>query len=145
MTSIAAIVVGVSAGGLEALSQLLPALPADFPCPLAIVQHRANEPDDGFLAARLNSLSQLRVLAAEEKCTLESATAYLAPPGYHLLIERDHTFSLSVDPPVHHSRPSIDVLFESALLIEDALQGAAGHEDGVLEDEAGRQVEARCR
>lgn len=109
----AAVVIGVSAGGIEALKILLPALPASFPLPLAIVQHR-NQRSDGFLAAYLDRMSKIAVSEAEDKEPLCAGHAYLAPAGYHLLIEADRSLSLSVDPRVNCSCPSIDVLFESA-------------------------------
>jgi two-component system chemotaxis response regulator CheB len=109
----AAVVIGVSAGGIAALKVLLPALPASFPLPIAIVQHR-DERSDGFLAAYLNKISGIAISEAEDKEPLSACHAYLAPAGYHLLIESDHSVSLSVDWRVNHSCPSIDVLFESA-------------------------------
>jgi two-component system chemotaxis response regulator CheB len=108
-----AVVIGVSFGGIEALKVILSALPASFPLPIAIVQHR-DERSDGFLAEYLNQLSGLVVSEAEEKEPLCAGHAYLAPAGYHLLIELDRSFSLSVDPRVNYSCPSVDVLFESA-------------------------------
>ena len=109
----AAVVIGVSAGGVEALMVLLSALPASFPLPIAIVQHR-DQRADGFLAASLNRVSRIAVSEAEDKEPFCAGHAYLAPAGYHLLIESGHSLSLSVDPRVNHSCPSIDVLFESA-------------------------------
>jgi two-component system chemotaxis response regulator CheB len=108
-----AVVIGVSTGGFEALKILLPALPADFLLPIVIAQHRS-EPPNGFLAAYLNQMCAIAVSEAEDKEPLCAGHAYLAPAGYHLLIESDCSFSLSVDPRVNHSCPSIDVLFESA-------------------------------
>lgn len=108
-----AIVIGASVGGWEALKTLLSALPASFPSPIAIVQH-IGERSESFMAELLNQVSRIAVKEAEDKESLSSGTAYLAPPGYHLLIEPDRSFSLSVDERVNHARPSIDVLFESA-------------------------------
>lgn len=109
-----AVVIGASAGGIELLSGLLPSLPATFPSAVLIVQHiRAN--------ARARGLHELfvprcamRVCEAVDKQPIESGTVYFAPADYHLLVETDRTCSLSVDDPVQFSRPSIDVLFESA-------------------------------
>ena len=109
----AAVVIGVSAGGVEALKVLLPALPASFPLPVAIVQHRDRR-SDGFLAAYLGSMSTIAISEAEDKEPFCAGHAYLAPGGYHLLIEADLSLSLSADPRVNYSCPSIDVLFESA-------------------------------
>lgn len=108
-----AIVMGVSAGGTEALRQLLPIFPADYPFPLIVVQHLHPLQDD-FLAQHYDSLSALSVKEAEEKEPIQTGFIYIAPPNYHLLIEDDRTFSLSIDPRVNFARPSIDVLFESA-------------------------------
>lgn len=126
-----AVVLGVSAGGLSALKMLLPALPPWFGLPIAIVQH-VGERSDSFLADYLDRACHIAVKDAEDKEPLVAGTAYLAPPGYHILIEPDRSFSLSVDPRVNHSCPAIDVLFESAAeaygpsLIGVILTGANG-------------------
>jgi two-component system chemotaxis response regulator CheB len=126
-----AVVVGLSAGGMQALKIFVPALPASFPLPIAIAQH-VEEHSDGFLAEYLNQNCPLAVKEAEDKEPICADTVYLAPPGYHLLIERDRTFSLSLDARVNYCRPSIDVLFESAAdvfkhaLIGVVLTGANG-------------------
>lgn len=109
----AAVVIGVSAGGIEALQILLSALPASFPLPIAIVQHR-DPRADGFLAEYLDRMSSITVSEAEDKEPFCAGHAYLAPAGYHLHLESDRSLSLSVDPRVNYSCPSIDVLFESA-------------------------------
>ncbi len=108
-----AIVLGVSAGGLDALSRLLPELPADFALSLIVVQHIAPS-SDNFWVQLLNDKTNLAVKEADEKEAIEKGCVYFAPPGYHLLVEQDRTFGLSVDKRVNHSRPAIDVLFESA-------------------------------
>ena len=107
------VVVGASWGGLHALMELLGALPTDFSAPIVIVQHRAPDPDDSRLAQVLSRYSALPVADAEDKQRLEPGHVYLAPADYHVLVEGDH-LSLSLDEPVHWSRPSVDVLFESA-------------------------------
>ena len=107
------VVVGVSKGGLLALEVLLGGLPADFPWPVVICQHRA--PDRSApLDEILRQYTPLKVVEAEDKIELAPVTVYLAPPDYHLLIEREGCLSLSVDAPVSWARPSVDVLFESA-------------------------------
>ncbi len=108
-----AAVVGTSAGGFRALETIIPSLPATFPLSIAIVQHLDPQADT-YLAEHLQRFSAMRVKEAEDKESLSPGTAYLAPPGYHLLIEPDKSFSLSVDDKVNFSRPSIDLLFESA-------------------------------
>jgi len=108
-----AVVVGVSAVGFQALHTILPTLPTAFPAPVIVVQHRMAGEDDYFVES-LNSKSLVTVKEAEEREEIRPGTAYIAPGGYHLLVEKDHTFSLSVDDPVCYARPSIDVLFETA-------------------------------
>lgn len=108
-----AVVMGVSAGGFQALHTILPMFPKAFPFPVIVVQHRMAGEDDFFVDS-LNSKSLLTVKEAEEREKIQPGTAYIAPGGYHLLVEKDHTFSLSVDEPVCYARPSIDVLFETA-------------------------------
>ncbi len=108
-----AIVIGGSAGALVALEAILPALPPECPLLVAIVLH-VLPTRPSLLASVLGARCPLPVKEAEDKESVRAGTIFLAPPGYHLLIERDRTFALSVDEPVHYSRPSIDVLFESA-------------------------------
>jgi two-component system chemotaxis response regulator CheB len=115
-----AVVMGVSAGGMEALKVILPALPASFPLGVAVVQHR-DERSDGYFIDYLAKISAVPVLEAEDKEPLRPGHVYIAPAGYHLLIEPDYSVSLSVDPRVKCARPSIDVLFESAA---EAFRGA---------------------
>ncbi len=105
------VVVGASTGGLKALQTLLPALPAEFPAPIVIVQHRGT--DSEILADFLRRSSKLRVKEPEDKELIEAGNVYLAPRDYHLLID-DGSFALSTESPVAYARPSIDVLFESA-------------------------------
>ena len=108
-----AIVIGASAGALEALSSLLPGLPADYRLPILVVVHLP--PDKtSLLAELLRVRCAIRVREAEDKEPIEPGVAYFAPPDYHLLVEQDKRLSLSDDEPVLFSRPSIDVLFESA-------------------------------
>lgn len=110
---IRALVIGGSAGALSALLRFLPALPGNFPLPVMIVVHLPPE-GECLLATLLNNRCQLTVKEAEDKENLAPGTAYIAPPNYHLLVEPDFQLSLSKDEPVLYSRPSIDVLFESA-------------------------------
>lgn len=109
-----AIVIGVSAGGMKALSIIFPDLPADFALPIIVVQHQHPTSDD-FLIRHLDERCALKVQQAGEKESVMSGVIYFAPPNYHLMVEEDRTFSLSVDPPVNFARPSIDVLFETAV------------------------------
>ena len=107
------IVIGVSAGGLHALSTILPQLSSQFSTPIMIVQHMSQDAD-GFLVQHLNNLCALPVLEAEDKMFIESGKVYVAPGGLHLLVEDKSSMALSGFPKVNFSRPSIDVLFESA-------------------------------
>lgn len=110
-----AIVIGTSAGGLFALTSLLQNLPADYHLPLIVVQHRAKD-QKNLLEEVLQARCQIRVKQADEKEQILKGCVYIAPPDYHLLIEQGKTFSLTADEPISFSRPSIDVLFESAAL-----------------------------
>jgi two-component system, chemotaxis family, protein-glutamate methylesterase/glutaminase len=112
-TDIRAVVIGASAGALEALSAILPTLPKGYTLPILVVVHIP--PDkDSLLAPILASKCKLKVQEAEDKQPIEPGTIYVAPPAYHLLVEKDRTLSLSNEEEVHFSRPSIDVLFETA-------------------------------
>jgi len=108
-----AVVIGVSAGGMKALGILLPCLPVHYKLPVIVVQHSHPGSDD-FLTRYLNDRSLLTVKQAEEKEPVLPGCIYFAPPDYHLLIEMDRSFSLSVEEPVNFARPSIDVLFETS-------------------------------
>jgi two-component system chemotaxis response regulator CheB len=107
------IVVGGSWGGMRALGTLLEALPADYELPLVVAQHRPVTGHDEMLEQALAGSSKLEVCAAADKEPLEPGRVYVAPADYHVLVEPGH-LALSADPPVEFSRPSIDVLFESA-------------------------------
>jgi two-component system chemotaxis response regulator CheB len=106
------VVIGTSWGGLTALSEVVSGLPADFPLPICIVQHRSKD-SDALLVNLLQDLTELEVRDAEDKEPLCPQTIYIAPPDYHMLVEPEY-ISLTVDSPVRFSRPSIDVLFRSA-------------------------------
>lgn len=108
-----AIVIGTSAGGLFALSTILSALPADFSLPVIIVQHRSKM-EPSLLEEVLSKKCLVAIKQADEKEDIKAGLIYFAPADYHLLIEKDRSFSLSFDPPVNFSRPSIDILFETA-------------------------------
>jgi two-component system chemotaxis response regulator CheB len=108
-----AIVIGVSSGGMNALKIIFSALPVDFNTPIIIVQHLGAHSDSQWIKL-LNEKSLLDIKEADEKENVEKGKIYIAPPNYHLLIEKDKTFSLTIDERVSFARPSIDVLFESA-------------------------------
>jgi two-component system, chemotaxis family, protein-glutamate methylesterase/glutaminase len=107
------IVVGTSWGGLKALGVLLDHLPDEMDVPIAIAQHRGADSLEGALEASLRRHVRRSVREVEDKDPIERGSIYVAPPDYHLLVERD-SFALSVDERVQFARPSIDVLFESA-------------------------------
>jgi two-component system chemotaxis response regulator CheB len=106
------IVVGCSLGGMQAMQVILSGLPDDFCIPIAVVQHRHKQSNEG-LPAFLRRASKMPVVDVEDKQWIKPGTVYLAPANYHLLVEHGE-FNLSVDEAVRHSRPSVDVLFESA-------------------------------
>ncbi len=108
-----AIVIGASAGGLHAIKTIVSALPSGFRLPIAIVQH-LSPLTDNYWISMVDKLSAIAVKEADEKEKLEAGTVYIAPANYHLLVERDETLSLSIDPKVNYARPAIDTLFESA-------------------------------
>jgi two-component system chemotaxis response regulator CheB len=110
---IEAVVIGASAGAVEALGVLLPALPATLCVPVLVVVHVPGN-RQSLLAELFAPKCPLPVREAEDKQPLGEGAIWFAPPGYHLLVERDHSLSLSIDELVNFSRPSIDVLFESA-------------------------------
>jgi two-component system chemotaxis response regulator CheB len=108
-----AVVIGASAGGVEALNRLFAALPAPPPVPVLVALHIA--PQGSIIVGAFRRVAEgTRIKEAEDKETLRPGAIYFAPPNYHLLVEKDLSVSLSVDEPVHFARPSIDVLFESA-------------------------------
>ncbi len=108
-----AVVIGGSAGSVEALSVLLPALPAGLQAAVLVVLHLPrNRPS--LLCNIFRSRCALPLREAEDKEPIVPGTVYFAPPDYHLLVDDGPALALSVDAPVHYSRPSIDVLFESA-------------------------------
>lgn len=139
MSGYQAVVIGASAGGVEALISLFDALPAPFDLPVMIVLHL---PDDRHsqLAAVLERRFRRPVQEALDKSPIEAGIVYVAGPGYHVSVEQDFTLSLSQEERVHYSRPAIDMLFESAAdaygsgLVGVLLTGA--NEDGARGMEA---------
>ena len=107
------VVVGTSWGGLEALGRLLNGLPPDFHAPVAVVQHRGTATPEGAMQKYLADRCALAVVDVEDKEPVEPGHVYLAPPDYHLLVD-EGSLALSTEEPVAFSRPSIDVLFETA-------------------------------
>jgi two-component system chemotaxis response regulator CheB len=136
------IVIGCSLGGMHALEVILTAMPRGFCVPIAVVQHRHRASNEA-LPSHFRRYSRLPVVDVEDKQWIRPGTVYLAPANYHLLVERGE-FSLSVDEKVRYSRPSIDVLFDSAAnaygsgVIAVVLTGA--NDDGAA---GARRVKAR--
>lgn len=108
-----AVVIGASAGALNALAVILPELPENYPLPVLVVVH-IPPGKESLLAQLLQEKCRVTVKEAEDKEPVKPSHVYLAPPDYHLLVEREKYLSLSSDEPVLFSRPSIDVLFETA-------------------------------
>jgi two-component system chemotaxis response regulator CheB len=108
-----AVLVGGSAGAIEVVSLLLGALAADFATPIVVLIHLPRHRPSA-LGGALRGRCRLAVREPVDKEPLAPATVYLAPPDYHLLIDPGPSFALSVDEPVNFSKPSIDVLFQSA-------------------------------
>ncbi len=108
-----AVVIGGSAGSVDALIQLLPALPEGFTLPVFCILHMPQD-RDSRLAELFNERLPVPVREAVDKEAIVAGTVYFAGPGYHLSVERDFTFSLSCEPPVHYARPAIDLLMESS-------------------------------
>nr|MBA3749168.1 chemotaxis protein CheB [Solirubrobacterales bacterium] len=110
--AIEVVAIGASWGGLEAIERVLEPLPGDFPAAVVIAQHR-RVGSDAALVELLRLHCELKVCEAEDKQALGPGVVLVAPPDYHLLVEPG-TVALSVDELVHFSRPSIDVLLQSA-------------------------------
>jgi two-component system chemotaxis response regulator CheB len=110
---IALVIIGGSSGSLDAILKILPKLSLDFVIPVIIVMHR-NIASDTVLEEVLASRTHLKVIQAQEKEEISKGYIYVAPPDYHLLIEKNHTLSLDYSEKINYSRPSIDVSFESA-------------------------------
>jgi len=139
-----AVVIGASAGGVEALSVLLPALSADLKAAVFIVLHLPRD-RPSLLSEIFARKCPLPVREAQDKESVTPGTVYFAPTNYHLLLDAGPQMALSADDLVHHSRPSVDVLFESAAHVysnrllgiiltganEDGAEGlAAVHDNG---------------
>jgi len=131
-----AIVIGSSAGGVSALLELCGGIGPGMNLPLFITQHTGAE-QDNILAEILGKRAKVPVVQAEDKMEIENGVIYLAPANYHMLVESRNCIALSMDEKVNYSRPSIDVLFESAarvysseltgiILTGASIDGAAG-------------------
>jgi two-component system chemotaxis response regulator CheB len=119
-----AVLIGGSAGAGEIVSVLLGELPTCFAPAVVVAIHQPRR-RPGVLADSFARVCRLPLREPQDKEPIEPSTVYVAPPDYHLLIDPGPVFSLSVDEPVHFSRPSIDVLFESAADVLGPLCAAA--------------------
>lgn len=111
MANLDIIVVGASAGGVEALKVLVPELPADLPASIFVVVHTG--PENGRLANVLSRNGSMRTVRALNGSRILRSHIYVAPPDHHLMLENNHMW-LTVGPKVNRHRPAIDPLFESA-------------------------------
>lgn len=116
LRDIDALVIGASAGGVEALSVLLPALTPGMRVTVLVVLHLPPT-RNSLLVELFAPRCALRVTEAQDKEPMQTGTIYFAPPDYHLLVEDGPQIALSADEPVNYSRPSIDVTFESAAIV----------------------------
>lgn len=112
-TTYKVIVIGGSTGSLDVLLRVLPALQPTLSFAIIIVLHRKNS-GDSTLESLLASKTVIPVKEVDDKDPLQANTIYVAPADYHLLIEKDCTFSLDDSEKVNYSRPALDVTFESA-------------------------------
>ncbi len=110
---IQAVAMGASWGGLDAFSRLLGGLPEALPVPIVLVQHQRHDAGEK-LPALLSRRTALEVVSPEDRDVLEPGRVYVAPPGYHMLVDAARRVCFSMGPPVHYSRPAIDELFFSA-------------------------------
>jgi two-component system, chemotaxis family, protein-glutamate methylesterase/glutaminase len=133
LKQIDAVVIGASAGGIQALSILLPALAAALRPPVFVVLHLPRD-KPSVLAEIFRRKCAVPVREAEDKEAVTPGTVYFAPSNYHMLLDHGPQLALSADEPVHHSRPSVDVLFESAAdIYKERLLGiilTGANEDG---------------
>lgn len=107
------IVIGISAGGINFMNKLLSNLSSNFTIPIVVIQH-VSDNSKGSWVKMLNEQSPLTIKEADEKEKITEGTIYFAPANYHLLIEQNKTFTLTLEDKVNYARPSIDVTFETA-------------------------------
>lgn len=120
---IGVLVLGGSAGGFKMLVNILNILPAKLPFDILVVIHRNAKYETRFEEI-LAGKCRIAIKVAEDKEAIRHATAYFAPPGYHLLVEPNHKLSLDASEPVHFCRPSIDVTMQSAADVYGATTAA---------------------
>ena len=108
-----AVIIGGSAGSFRVITKLLQSLPTNYPLPVLLNLHRLKHVRSGFVEA-LSIKSNIPIIEPYDKDTIKPGYAYLAPSNYHMYIELNKKIALSTEEPVNHSRPSIDVSFETA-------------------------------
>ncbi len=108
-----AVVIGGSAGSFQVITKILHSLPKNFPLPVLLSLHRLKHVRSGFVEA-LSIKSSIPIIEPFDKDTVKSGIGYLAPSNYHMYIELNKKIALSTEEPVNHSRPSIDLTFETA-------------------------------
>jgi two-component system chemotaxis response regulator CheB len=111
-----AVVIGTSSGGFPLLEAIFAGLPVDFGVPVLVVQH-LHPTQDSSPASLFNQRAEVTIKEAEDKELIVAGTVYFAPPNYHLLVEPEMRVTLSADEKVLWSRPSVDMLFESAAFV----------------------------
>ncbi len=107
------ILIGGSAGSLEVIAYLLQSLPKTFTIPVVIIVHRMKNTSSRLDKMLIKESGLRNVIEPEDKEPVKPGIIYLAPQNYHLLVEKDHSFSLDYSEPINFSRPSIDLSFES--------------------------------
>lgn len=130
-----AIVIGGSAGSFQVISKILSSLPKDFDIPIMMCLHRLRHVRNGFVEA-LNIKSNIKIEEPFDKETIKRGKIYLAPANYHLCVELGNTFALSTEELINNSRPSIDMLLQTAAYAyRDKLVGillSGANKDGAL-------------
>jgi two-component system chemotaxis response regulator CheB len=108
------LVVGASAGGMEALCTLVSQLPEDFPTPILIVQHISADASGDYLLTALQQAGKLKCVHAAQGEQVKSGYIYLAPSDHHMLVHGDGKLQVTKGPQENRYRPAIDPLFRSA-------------------------------
>lgn len=108
-----AVVIGGSAGSFQVITKILNSLPKNFPLPVLLSLHRLKHVRSGFVEA-LSIKSKIPIVEPYDKETIKPGQGYLAPSNYHMYVELNKRIALSTEEPVNHSRPSIDLTFETA-------------------------------
>ncbi len=111
--SVSIIVIGASAGGMETIKKILSELPKNFSIPIVVVLHLMSGKESEIVKLLQNNC-KIEIVEATINSKIEKGMAIFAPPNYHILIEKNGSYSLSTESKINFSRPSIDILFETA-------------------------------